>query len=1019
MKKFYTLLAGATLLLTGYAAHSQYATSGSGKYANRVFWLNWQYQGGEVGLQSVENSGGNDITSQFSNSGINLQEGTYTWVLAPNAVKVIGTVSNIAAINGSNPLLETHSTDKWSIDFTSMYGGLSGAPTVNGYRMKFDLSLDVQLSEDGGQTWNSVTYPGMVFADGEQLTGSRNESLSATASTEGAWELLEYFGNSTTYNINISNDNGSSTAKLTDDGGTGENHGAAVLFARGATSLTDISLNEDIQSNSAAAQAMALGLVMSIDHGDAPESYGEASQILTYFGEAAPLSPGNHTGHNSARDEIASNQTSTVYFGAITPDADGENYYSVNADGDNLNGVNDEDGVNINGLNVNSTQLPFMVSNGSDRQVTVAAWLDMDNLGYFDQNNRLSLNNSGRIAGNRLDQQTYANLPSPLKAGYYYARFRVGTGNNAPGPINAQINGEVEDYRIHIAGYTVNGQVINDHDGVDNGLSGTGVGVIGQSPVFVYLISEEGEILDKKLVGTDGSYSFTDVNIGDKIYVSTNAEATELSEISLPNGWDNSGQQNTDGSEVNSGYVTVNIEPGTPVEQAVTALNAVTNTSIDLLVEVDAAASVTSGTSTQVDIKVINGGPDAATGSTTVTYIVPEGFSFEGESGDQGDGWSIASDGSTITAVYTGISIESGAEFPVLKVPVKVDEDASGSTLVSNVKVAHPLDSDDSNNEASTSTEVLAPINTDLKVSVSTNGKMNIGGGNHFDITVSNDGPDATVSSTTIIETLPEGMSFDGEDGDQGNGWNITVDGQKITAVYTGRSIESGEDFPVLNIAVLVDESLGGTTVSNTVEVENPNDNNSTNNSATTPIEVGTDIATPIGFGDFTGQNQNGVNVLVWNTVTETNNKGFELQRSVDNGSSWTSVGFLAGKGTSTVSNNYRLEDAVGARYSSVLYRLIQVDNNGQKKVLDKIVHITNANQVGIRVYPNPANSYITVSCLATGSQVAIVNAAGQLMGRFTITTVDQRVNIDHLASGIYYLKSTDLTHETVSFIKK
>ncbi len=65
---------------------------------------------------------------------------------------------------------------------------------------------------------------------------------------------------------------------------------------------------------------------------------------------------------------------------------------------------------------------------------------------------------------------------------------------------------------------------------------------------------------------------------------------------------------------------------------------------------------------------------------------------------------------------------------------------------------------------------------------------------------------------------------------------------------------------------------------------------------------------------------------LVWSTKTETNNYGFEVEKSADQ-ASWTKIGFVAGKGTSTVSQSYSFADnkASGTAY----YRLKQLDNNG------------------------------------------------------------------------------------------
>jgi hypothetical protein len=72
--------------------------------------------------------------------------------------------------------------------------------------------------------------------------------------------------------------------------------------------------------------------------------------------------------------------------------------------------------------------------------------------------------------------------------------------------------------------------------------------------------------------------------------------------------------------------------------------------------------------------------------------------------------------------------------------------------------------------------------------------------------------------------------------------------------------------------------------------------------------------------------NGNSVN-LEWITASETNNRGFSVEKSFD-GSNFTEVGFVAGKGSSSLMNKYSFtENNAGAPV--VYYRLKQVDFDG------------------------------------------------------------------------------------------
>ena len=67
---------------------------------------------------------------------------------------------------------------------------------------------------------------------------------------------------------------------------------------------------------------------------------------------------------------------------------------------------------------------------------------------------------------------------------------------------------------------------------------------------------------------------------------------------------------------------------------------------------------------------------------------------------------------------------------------------------------------------------------------------------------------------------------------------------------------------------------------------------------------------------------------LEWTTASESNNKGFEIQRSLD-GRTWVTVGFVAGAGNSNITRNYNYTDR-NLNNGKYLYRLKQVDYDNQ-----------------------------------------------------------------------------------------
>ena len=326
-------------------------------------------------------------------------------------------------------------------------------------------------------------------------------------------------------------------------------------------------------------------------------------------------------------------------------------------------------------------------------------------------------------------------------------------------------------------------------------------------------------------------------------------------------------------------------------------------------------------------------------------------------------------------------------------------------------------DGDMTNNYASASTTI---ISNDLAITAGHNGDFNAGDkGKNLVIHVTNNGPDATGTTTTVTDTLPAGLTYAGTTGDQGNGWSISVSGNIVTAVYNG-SVSSGDSFPDLDIPVNVNSGTAGQTLTNKVSVQNDADDNLANNDATDDIHVVNPTGMPVTLSDFTGSRVKNANELQWTTATEINNKGFELQRSIDNGATWQDVTFVPGHGTSSVVNGYSYTDADGAAYALAMYRLGQTDLDGKVTLENKIVTISGAALSTLSVYPNPAHGTITIGGLHTGDNVTVYSTNGRAVKHFAAASVSQQVDISDLLAGVYYIKvSGTAGNSTSTFIVK
>ncbi len=184
-----------------------------------------------------------------------------------------------------------------------------------------------------------------------------------------------------------------------------------------------------------------------------------------------------------------------------------------------------------------------------------------------------------------------------------------------------------------------------------------------------------------------------------------------------------------------------------------------------------------------------------------------------------------------------------------------------------------------------------------------------------------------------------------------GSGATLTIlAGTDTTALTTLRtiSLDSSSVFSFENTYVQFTDNIDGTTASGqtgSVDLRSTNPayirwthQKVTGTSPSCRLEdlsIPNAVALPVEFISFIAT-VNGRRVqLAWKTATETNNHGFEVQRSAVGGQSsernWTVVGFVAGNGTVSAQNEYSYTDRVPVT-GTYEYRLKQIDNDGRSE---------------------------------------------------------------------------------------
>jgi len=131
-------------------------------------------------------------------------------------------------------------------------------------------------------------------------------------------------------------------------------------------------------------------------------------------------------------------------------------------------------------------------------------------------------------------------------------------------------------------------------------------------------------------------------------------------------------------------------------------------------------------------------------------------------------------------------------------------------------------------------------------------------------------------------------------------------------------------------------------------------------------------LIVPVELTSFTATaNENEV-VLNWSTATETNNQGFEIQRSIDG--EFITIAFMQGHGTTTEIQNYTYTDR-NVNVGSYSYRLKQIDFGGTFEYSDVVeVDVTGPAVFALdQNYPNPFNPSTMIAFrLAVDSKVSL-----------------------------------------------
>ena len=176
------------------------------------------------------------------------------------------------------------------------------------------------------------------------------------------------------------------------------------------------------------------------------------------------------------------------------------------------------------------------------------------------------------------------------------------------------------------------------------------------------------------------------------------------------------------------------------------------------------------------------------------------------------------------------------------------------------------------------------------------------------------------------------------------------------------------------------------------------------------------DGSIPVELATFTAQVSGTQAQLQWETLSETNNAGFDIQHKAPQSSSFSSLGFVEGHGTTDTPQSYRFNtDALDA--GTHTFRLRQIDLDGTDEIHEPVTVEVRQSDLMRLTGPNPVQAGTATELTIQPEQsddvtVALYNVLGQRVqtlhsGRVSADDV-LRLTLDtsNLSSGMYFVRA-------------
>ncbi|POH59317.1 hypothetical protein CVS28_07535 [Arthrobacter glacialis] len=495
MLAFVLAVAGITAgvqLATSTPAQADYA-SGVGRYAGSIYWFDWTSATGLTNGQQVNNGTtltvnplpGYTVTATLS-------EVTASASRSVRATPQDGTYSEIRR-NGYN------TGNQWSVL----------TPNAANSQATFKVTMSA--------VFNGRPVPvDVIAADGE----SAGPSEQIRFTTNGApWQNIDnttragaVMWRQNNFGLGVNGGFGTQTMGnwITDIGSAAGVAPIGVSMGpRLGNGQPSAPTEVTVAINSSGLQNVMLGLMLPVERGDAPTSFGDASHLLSWTPQGSINQARIATGQAGAPG-VLFNGGATPYLGSVAPDGEAATrdaaWVNWVTDEKTPAGAGDEGGTQLTGLAgsgfpalkrcENTYSVTAIAKNANG--MPASAWMDWNNNGAFEAGEK----SAAAMVANEQVTFSWAHAPISGTTAGVGARFRIATApSDIADPTGSALDGEVEDYLIPVADCP--------SISVVKSANTNSVGAVGETVSYSFSVTNTGDVALSNVVVNDAKVSAT------------------------------------------------------------------------------------------------------------------------------------------------------------------------------------------------------------------------------------------------------------------------------------------------------------------------------------------------------------------------------------------------------------------------------------------------------------------------------------------------------------------------------